>query len=152
MPRGHQSSRGERGGFWKGFRGTFYRPCAPPSLSFPQRLCQEIIGWKHLSHPNILPLLGVFTFTDPCSFRILTKWMPNGNVMQYARNNPGVNRLRLVRLTTVSHRFPSIPYHRPLVVPGHILCGTPSRSWNCSWRPQRGKPSKDLQSWHLLSH
>ena len=64
--------------------------------AFSQRLCREIIGWKHLSHPNILPLLGVSMSADPHCFHILTEWMPNGNVIQYARSNPGANRLQLV--------------------------------------------------------
>jgi len=64
--------------------------------TFTQRLCREIIGWKHLSHPNILPLLGVSVSVEPLCFRILTKWMPNGNVMDYAKSHPEANRLRLV--------------------------------------------------------
>jgi len=66
-----------------------------------QRLCREIIIWKHFSHANILPLLGVFVSTDLRCFRILTEWMPNGNVMQYAKVNPKENRLRLVSFLTV---------------------------------------------------
>jgi len=73
--------------------------------AFSQRLCREIISWKHLTHPNILPLLGVSVSADPHRFRILTEWMPNGNVMQYARSNPEANRLRLVRLLVVPLRF-----------------------------------------------
>ncbi|KAF9784796.1 kinase-like domain-containing protein [Thelephora terrestris] len=61
-----------------------------------KRLCREIIGWKHLSHPNILPLLGVSVSMDPYCFRILTRWMINGNITEYARSNPEVNRLQLL--------------------------------------------------------
>ena len=74
--------------------------------TFTQRLCREIISWKHLSHPNILPLLGVSVSTNPRRFRILTEWMPNGNVIQYAISNPEANRLRLVNLLAVFLRFP----------------------------------------------
>ena len=63
-----------------------------------QRFCREIIGWKRLSHPNVLPLLGVSVSTDPPSFRIVSEWMRNGNVMEYTRSNPEVNRLQLVSL------------------------------------------------------
>ena len=71
-----------------------------------QRLCREIIGWKGLAHPNILPLLGVSVSTDPHCFRILTEWMPSGNVMQYARSNLEANRLRLVSPLLVPLGFP----------------------------------------------
>ena len=74
-------------------------------LDFTQRLCREIISWKHLSHPNILPLLGVSVSTDPRCFCILTEWMPNGNVMKYARSNPKANRLRLVSPLVASLQF-----------------------------------------------
>ena len=64
--------------------------------TFNQRFCGEVVGWKHLSHPNILPLRGVSVSTEPHHFRILSEWMPNGNVMLYIRSNPEVNRLQLV--------------------------------------------------------
>lgn len=66
-----------------------------------QRLCREVIPWKHLSHPNVLPLLGVSISTNPHSFRIFSEWMPNGNVMQYARSNPMANRLQLASLLAI---------------------------------------------------
>ena len=66
--------------------------CSLPS----QRFCREIIAWKHLSHPNILPLLGVSISANTHRFHILTEWMPNGNIMQYAESNPAANRLRVV--------------------------------------------------------
>ncbi|KAF9647235.1 kinase-like protein, partial [Thelephora ganbajun] len=61
-----------------------------------KRLCREIISWKHLSHPNILPLLGVSVSTGPYCFSILTEWMSNGTVMRYTRSNPEANRLQLL--------------------------------------------------------
>lgn len=61
-----------------------------------KRFCREIISWKHLSHPNILPLIGVSVSTDLGSFRILTEWMPNGNLVQYTKANPEANRLELL--------------------------------------------------------
>ena len=69
-----------------------------------QELCREIISWKHLSHQNILPLLGVTVSADLRCLRILTEWMPNGNVMQFIESNPKENRLRLVSLLVVCVR------------------------------------------------
>jgi len=43
-----------------------------------------------------MPLLGVSLPTDSQRFCILSEWMPNGNIMQYARSNPKANRLRLL--------------------------------------------------------
>ena len=34
--------------------------------------------------------------SDPEYFRIISEWMPNGNVMEYLNSNPEANRLRLV--------------------------------------------------------
>jgi len=33
---------------------------------------------------------------EPPYFRIISEWMPNGNVTEYVRANPEANRLRLV--------------------------------------------------------
>ena len=74
-------------------------------LAFTQRLCREIINWKHLSHPNILPLLGVYVSTDPRCFLIFTDWMSNGNVVEFTRSHPEANRLRLVSPLAVSLWF-----------------------------------------------
>ena len=64
--------------------------------NFNQRFCREIIGWKHISHPNILPLLGVCVSRGEHQFRILSEWMPNETLKEYTRSNPEANRLRLV--------------------------------------------------------
>ena len=79
-----------------------------------QRLCREVLIWKRLSHPNVLPLLGVSMSKNPQYFRIISEWMPNGNVKEYIRSNPKANRLRLVSLgihsprglAFTSHSFP----------------------------------------------
>ena len=60
-----------------------------------QRLFREIVLWRRLSHPNILPVLGVAPKLFP--FCIITEWMENGNIMDFVSKHPDVNRLRLVR-------------------------------------------------------
>ena len=79
------------------------------SFESTQRLCREVLIWKRLSHPNVLPLLGVSVSRDPQHFRIITEWMPNGNAMEYVRSNPEANRLRLVS-----------PAHIPVRVDIHV--------------------------------
>jgi len=52
--------------------------------------------WKHLKHPNIVPLLGVTT--DP--FQLISEWVSNGDLPGYIRTSPGADRLGLVSVLT----------------------------------------------------
>lgn len=58
-----------------------------------KKFCKEAVTWKRLSHPNIVPFLGV-TRTYPPS--MVSEWMINGNVTVYVRSNQEVNRLNLL--------------------------------------------------------
>ena len=53
--------------------------------------------WKHLTHPNILPLLGV-TVTP---FQLISKWMSGGDLPDYLKKNSDADRLGLVGVTPV---------------------------------------------------
>lgn len=48
--------------------------------------------WKHLKHPNIVPLLGVTT--DP--FQLISEWVPSGDLPSYIGKDTGADRLGLV--------------------------------------------------------
>jgi len=48
--------------------------------------------WKHLTHRNIVPLLGV-TISP---FQLVSDWMPGGHLPDYIRMNPDADRLGLV--------------------------------------------------------
>jgi serine/threonine protein kinase len=60
-----------------------------------QRFCREGVAWKHLRHPNILPLLGV-TISEH-RFSMVSEWMDNGNINQFIEKYPHANRPMLVR-------------------------------------------------------
>ncbi|KAF9648292.1 hypothetical protein BDM02DRAFT_3096756, partial [Thelephora ganbajun] len=60
-----------------------------------QLLFQEVVIWKRLSHPNVLPILGVSLELFPLC--VITGWMIDGNIMDFTSKHPEVNRLRLVR-------------------------------------------------------
>ena len=64
-----------------------------------QRSFQEIVIWRRLSHPNILPVLGISPELFPLC--IITEWMIDGNIMDFTSKHPEVNRLRLVRLISI---------------------------------------------------
>ena len=65
-----------------------------------QRLFQEIVIWRRLSHPNVLPVLGVSQ--DPFPLCLITEWMLDGSIVDFTAKHPEVNRLRLVRPISVS--------------------------------------------------
>jgi len=51
--------------------------------------------WRRISHPNIVPFLGVSESHAPLC--MVSEWMPNGNVRDYVGKNPETSRLQLVR-------------------------------------------------------
>jgi len=61
-----------------------------------QRFCREGVAWKHLRHPNILPLLGV-TLNFEHRFALVSEWMEHGNVNEFIEADEHVNRVELVR-------------------------------------------------------
>jgi len=53
-----------------------------------------IVGWKYVSHPNVLPFLGVSETLF--SFSLISPWLQNGNIIEYIRKHREANRLQLV--------------------------------------------------------
>ena len=62
-----------------------------------QRFCKEVIRWKSLNHPNVLPLLGVKM--DERQFVMVSGWMENGNINEFIRSHEDDDRFELVRLS-----------------------------------------------------
>ena len=48
--------------------------------------------WKRLTHPNILPLLGVTI----AHLQLISHWMPGGDLPGYIREHPDADRVGLV--------------------------------------------------------
>ena len=70
---------------------------------------REAVIWKNLTHPNILPFLGVTI--DP--LQLVSEWMPGGTLLKYVKNNPDADRLGLVGISLdvsfpYSYRPPAI--------------------------------------------
>ncbi|KAJ6553397.1 kinase-like domain-containing protein, partial [Mycena capillaripes] len=60
---------------------------------------KEAVIWRQLSHPNLLPFLGIFYQEISTRRRLclVSPWMGNGNIYNYLGSNPaGINRLTLV--------------------------------------------------------
>ena len=48
--------------------------------------------WKHLEHQNIVPIVGI-TSTP---LQLISEWMPGGDLTEYIKEYPDVDRLDLV--------------------------------------------------------
>lgn len=67
----------------------------PAQVNLPRQVFyKEVALWKRLSHPNIVPFLGVCDSPAPLS--MVSEWMPNDNVRQYVQDCPQADRLQLV--------------------------------------------------------
>lgn len=65
-------------------------------VTWMQRFCKEAVAWRHLRHPNILPLLGAML--DDHRLCLVSEWMDQGNINDYLRKrqHSEVNRIELV--------------------------------------------------------
>ena len=59
-----------------------------------QTFCKEVVTWKSLQHPNVLPLLGV-TMGERL-FAMVSEWMVNGNIVEFIKAHREANRFKLV--------------------------------------------------------
>ncbi|PBK78438.1 hypothetical protein ARMSODRAFT_998509 [Armillaria solidipes] len=58
--------------------------------------CQEVLVWRQLQHPNVLPFLGVSEDLFAPSYCLISPWMVNGNIMSYLQAHPDHDRLTSV--------------------------------------------------------
>ncbi|KAG6910448.1 hypothetical protein DXG01_010373 [Tephrocybe rancida] len=59
-----------------------------------KQFSKEVIIWRQLSHPNVLPMYGLYRFKRRLC--LVAPWMENGDVGAYLKQNPGADRLSLV--------------------------------------------------------
>ena len=70
---------------------------ANPHQKTLQAHFKDAVMWKHLKHPNIVPLFGA-TITP---FRLISRWMSGEDLSSYVRENPDADRLGLVGVPSV---------------------------------------------------
>jgi len=56
--------------------------------------CKEAVIWRHLQHPNILPLIGVMI--TPEQYSLISDWMDDGTINAFTEMNPDANRIDLL--------------------------------------------------------
>ena len=64
-------------------------------VAVAQTFCKEVITWKSLCHPNVLPLLGVTM--GKRLFAMVSEWMVNGNINEFVGAHRDANQFELVR-------------------------------------------------------
>jgi len=70
-----------------------------------QSFCKEAVLWKRLSHPHIVPFLGVTL--QP--LQLVSGWMPGGELRNYVRDNPYTDLVGLVSQLSPSRDVTSPP-------------------------------------------
>ncbi|KAJ7215142.1 kinase-like domain-containing protein [Mycena rebaudengoi] len=95
------------GGFsdvWKGCMDGQAIAIKRPRISlwemkkFLQTWSREIVLWSQLSHPNVLPLYGIYHMQDLYDSPIcmVSPWMSNGNILQFLQVDNNVNHSSLL--------------------------------------------------------
>ena len=96
-----------------------------------------VITWRALNHPNLLLLLGV-TMAEK-QLAMISEWTPKGNIMEFTRANPNVDRLGLVRFplkTLIS--FLTDDRVAAIAERCHQRVDVHARPEDNTWRSQRG--------------
>ncbi|KAE9387519.1 kinase-like protein, partial [Gymnopus androsaceus JB14] len=84
---------------------------------------QEALVWSQLKHPNVLPFLGTNVELFPESYCLTLPWCSNGNVMDYLRTHPEVNKMGIAITSQISNIFKGLAYlhtQNPPVVHGDL--------------------------------
>jgi len=71
------------------------------NLIASQRFRREAVAWKHLKHPNILPLLGANVRSE--RFSMASEWMDHGNINEFTEKHRKANRAQLVSYRVLLH-------------------------------------------------
>jgi hypothetical protein len=64
-----------------------------------QSFRKEVVTWKCLRHPNIVPFLGISNIFPFC---VVSEWMSGGTISAFLAKYPEQNRSRYVRMCAIS--------------------------------------------------
>ena len=73
---------------------------------------------RHLKHPNVVPLLGVFVDT----FELITDFMPGGDLTGHIATHPNVDRRSLVCFTPPQCATPDLLSSYPTLPRVSVTC------------------------------
>jgi len=68
------------------------------SGTLQRRIRREVATWRAAKHPNIVPFLGLSCdFDRPNMLCMVSPWFRNGNIVDFLKTRPGVDKLALVK-------------------------------------------------------
>ena len=109
----------------------------------PRTFHQATEVWKHMTHPNIVPLLRVTL--DP--LQLISDWMPGGDLTEYITSHPDTDRTSLVSDLSAS-------LYEMFTSSSAVRCRTgshtPAFAQHNSWRPQRSTRLFSISFDHLI--
>ncbi|KAK0465850.1 kinase-like domain-containing protein, partial [Armillaria novae-zelandiae] len=80
----------------------------------------EVMVWKQLHHPYILPLLGMNEDLFGPRFCLISLWMHHGNIIEYLQDNPNDPRERLELIIKIADAIQWLHSLQPPVVHANI--------------------------------
>ncbi|KAJ7903169.1 kinase-like domain-containing protein [Mycena leptocephala] len=78
----------------------------------------EVLIWRQLRHPNILPLLGINMNEFYPSFSLISPWLAQGDILGFLQTNPNHDRIRSI--VEVSEGLKYLHERTPSIVHGDI--------------------------------
>lgn len=82
-----------------------------------------------MNHPNILSIEGVAP--EPFGFNVVSRWMEHGNILEYVRGHPGIDRLNLACSDALATRSGA---YWALADRSHLWSGLPAQQRDCPRR------------------
>jgi len=102
---------------------SFRIPEGPGLGEIKKGFYREIARWKYISHPNVLPFIGVLEKSPGLDgLAIVNPWLENGNILQYVSVNPDADRFQLLAQATLGlMHLHSLDILHGNIHPGNLL-------------------------------
>ncbi|KAG6832085.1 hypothetical protein H0H87_002913 [Tephrocybe sp. NHM501043] len=100
---------------------------------------KEAVLWEQLSHPNLLPIYGLYRLHDQLC--LVSPWMEHGNVTQYLQMNQHADRVLLI--SDISHGLQYL--HEHAIIHGDLK-GVLTTTFFRSQRPALSSYTSYLQA------
>jgi serine/threonine protein kinase len=95
-----------------------------------QSFHNEVVAWRHLRHPNIVPFLGV---CDKSTLCFVSHWMEQGTLLHFFKHHPSERRTSYVSFKRMTCDSPQTSSSSPADIGYSSRTGFHALSGSCSW-------------------